>query len=103
MEGQIASLRAELLHKEQENERVQLDLLKEREDREKAQKQVHICWFQGKPLHLGGGEGGMNFVTLLGQFRTPSGWNRYTAGVGVWMIWCTLYIASTACLRDKGT
>jgi hypothetical protein len=40
VEFQIASLRAELLHKEQENERVQLDLLKEREDREKAQKQV---------------------------------------------------------------
>lgn len=40
MEGQIASLRAELLHKEQENERVQLQLVKEREDREKAQRQV---------------------------------------------------------------
>ena len=40
VEGQIASLRAELLHKEQENDRVQLQLLKEREDREKAQRQV---------------------------------------------------------------
>ena len=40
VEGQIASLRAELLHKEQENERVQLQLVKEREDREKAQRQV---------------------------------------------------------------
>ena len=40
VEAQIASLRAELLHKEQENERVQLQLLKEREDREKAQKKV---------------------------------------------------------------
>ena len=40
MEGQIASLRAELLHKDQENERVQLQLVKEREDREKAQRQV---------------------------------------------------------------
>jgi len=42
VEFQIASLRAELLHKEQENERVQLDLLKEREDREKAQKQASL-------------------------------------------------------------
>lgn len=40
VEGQIASLRAELLHKEQENERVQLQLVKEREDRERAQRQV---------------------------------------------------------------
>ena len=43
MEDQIASLRAELLHKEQENDRVQLQLVKEREDREKAQRQVSSC------------------------------------------------------------
>ena len=40
MEAQIAALRAELLHKEQENERVQLQLAKEKEDRERAERQV---------------------------------------------------------------
>lgn len=40
IEAQIATLRAELLHKEQENEIVQLQLAKEREDREKAERQV---------------------------------------------------------------
>ncbi len=40
MEAQIAALRAELLHKEQENERVQLQLAKEKEERERAERQV---------------------------------------------------------------
>ena len=40
MEAQIAALRAELLHKEQENERVQLQLTKEKEERERAERQV---------------------------------------------------------------
>ena len=40
MEAQIAALRGELLHKEQENERVQLQLAKEKEERERAERQV---------------------------------------------------------------
>ena len=48
MEAQIAALRAELLHKEQENERVQLQLAKEKEERERAERQVCAvdisCW-----------------------------------------------------------
>lgn len=40
MEGHIAALRAELLHKEQENARVQLQLAKEKEERERAERQV---------------------------------------------------------------
>ena len=42
IEAQIAALRAELLHKEQENDIVQLQLAKEREDREKAERQVWL-------------------------------------------------------------
>ncbi len=42
MEAQIAALRAELLHKEQENERVQLQLAKEKEERERAERQVTL-------------------------------------------------------------
>ena len=53
MEAQIGSLRAELLHKEQEHERVQLQLVKEREDRERAQRQVDGL----TRLMLGGGSG----------------------------------------------
>ena len=40
VEEQIAHLRAELLHKEQENERVQLQLVKEKEERERAERQA---------------------------------------------------------------
>lgn len=40
MEAQIAALRAELLHKEQENERVQMQLAKEKEERERAERQA---------------------------------------------------------------
>ena len=40
VEAHIAALRAELLHKEQENERVQLQLAKEKEERERAERQV---------------------------------------------------------------
>lgn len=40
VEQQIAQLRAELLHKEQENERVQMQLAKEKEERERAERQV---------------------------------------------------------------
>jgi hypothetical protein len=45
VEQQIAQLRAELLHKEQENELVQMQLAKEKEERERAQRQVclHAC------------------------------------------------------------
>ena len=42
MEEQIAHLRAELLHKEQENDRVQLQLVKEKEERERAERQVSM-------------------------------------------------------------
>ena len=49
VEAHIAALRAELLHKEQENERVQLQLAKEKEERERAERQVKAdsaghCW-----------------------------------------------------------
>jgi hypothetical protein len=40
VEAQIAALRAELLHKEQENARVQTQLAKEKEERERAERQV---------------------------------------------------------------
>lgn len=40
MEEQIAHLRAELLHKEQETQRVQLQLVKEKEERERAERKV---------------------------------------------------------------
>jgi len=40
VEAQIAHLRAELLHKEQENERVQAALAREVEERERAERQV---------------------------------------------------------------
>ncbi|KAA6426660.1 MAG: CENPE type kinesin [Trebouxia sp. A1-2] len=40
IEAQIAHLRAELLHKEQENDRVQLQLTQEKEERERAQRKV---------------------------------------------------------------
>jgi len=43
VEAHIAALRAELLHKEQENERVQLQLAKEKEERERAERQVGSC------------------------------------------------------------
>lgn len=51
IEAQIAHLRAELLHKEQENDRVQLQLTQEKEERERAQRKVrHIhaadCHYQ---------------------------------------------------------
>lgn len=42
IEAQIAHLRAELLHKEQENDRVQLQLTQEKEERERAQRKVII-------------------------------------------------------------
>lgn len=41
IEAQIAHLRAELLHKEQENDRVQLQLTQEKEERERAQRKVN--------------------------------------------------------------
>ena len=40
MEEQIAHLRAELLHREQETQRVQLQLVKEKEERERAERKV---------------------------------------------------------------
>ena len=40
IEAQIAHLRAELLHKEQEHDRVQLQLTQEKEERERAQRKV---------------------------------------------------------------
>lgn len=48
VEEQIAHLRAELLHKEQENDRVQLQLAKEKEERERAERQV--CCFAARDL-----------------------------------------------------
>ncbi len=41
MEAEIGQLRAQLLHKDQENERVQLQLQEEKEERERAQRKVH--------------------------------------------------------------
>ena len=43
IEAQIAHLRAELLHKDQENERVQLQLHQEKEERERAQRKVTVA------------------------------------------------------------
>lgn len=43
IEAQIAHLRAELLHKDQENERVQLQLHQEKEERERAQRKVTLA------------------------------------------------------------
>ena len=42
MEEHIGSLRAELLHKEQETQRVQLQLAKEVEERERAERKVRL-------------------------------------------------------------
>ena len=48
VEAQIAALRAELLHKEQENARVQTQLAKEKEERERAERQVRgSFWVSG--------------------------------------------------------
>ena len=43
MEAEIGQLRAQLLHKDQENERVQLQLQEEKEERERAQRKVQAC------------------------------------------------------------
>ena len=40
IEAQIAQLRAALLHKEQEHDRMQLQLAQEKEEREKVQRKV---------------------------------------------------------------
>ena len=40
VEAEIGQLRAQLLHKDQENERVQLQLQEEKEERERAQRKV---------------------------------------------------------------
>lgn len=45
VEAQIAHLRAELLHKEQDNDRVQLQLQQEKEERERAQRKVSFVFF----------------------------------------------------------
>ena len=50
VEQQIAHLRAELLHKEQENERVQMQLAKEKEERERAERQVRHSSSSYSPL-----------------------------------------------------
>ena len=42
VEAQIQQLRAALLHKEQEHELVQLQLAKEKEERERAERQVFL-------------------------------------------------------------
>lgn len=42
IEAQIAHLRAELLHKEQENDKVQVELIQEKEERERAQRKVYL-------------------------------------------------------------
>lgn len=57
IEAQIAHLRAELLHKEQENDRVQLQLTQEKEERERAQRKVRYvlvanCHYQQPCLQL---------------------------------------------------
>ena len=43
VEAEIGQLRAQLLHKDQENERVQLQLQEEKEERERAQRKVQPC------------------------------------------------------------
>ncbi len=43
MEAEIGQLRAQLLHKDQENERVQLQLQEEKEERERAQRKARPC------------------------------------------------------------
>ena len=50
MEEQIAHLRAELLHREQEHDRVQLQLVKEKEERERAERQVSQLQLQNLSL-----------------------------------------------------
>ena len=53
VEAQIAHLRAELLHKEQENERVQTQLAQEKAERERAERQVCLCLSHNAGWHHG--------------------------------------------------
>ena len=57
VEAQIAALRAELLHREQEHARVQAALVKEQQERERAQRQVpvsgqHACSDETRALSV---------------------------------------------------
>ena len=52
VEAEIGQLRAQLLHKDQENERVQLQLQEEKEERERAQRKVPPCAGAESPVHL---------------------------------------------------
>jgi hypothetical protein len=49
VEAEIAALRAQLLHKEQEHERVALALEQEKEERERAQRKVRSQQVASKP------------------------------------------------------
>ena len=51
VEEQIGHLRAELLHKEQETQRVQLQLAKEVEERERAERKVGLLSMQSCMAH----------------------------------------------------
>lgn len=56
VEGQICGLRAELLRREQDNERIQMDLAREKEERERAQRKVDSM--TRLMLHAGGEDPG---------------------------------------------
>ncbi len=66
IEAQIAQLRAALLHKEQEHDRMQLQLAQEKEEREKVQRKVRDAVCSAYPkFRREEGFWSQNFVVMM--------------------------------------
>jgi len=102
VEAEIGQLRAQLLHKDQENERVQLQLQEEKEERERAQRKVRPGSRSDLMMHASGDRPDTDYDTqphgLSCRLRLPASYtqvrNLYN-GSGVHFCsdahWCSVY------------